>query len=508
MKTVSTKVKWIIILAAFLTYSKNLFSQDIKDTDSLNKFIQSELIKWNVPGATVAVVKDNSIIYSNGFGHKDLDANTPVDVNTLFAIGSLTKSVTASTVGILVDQKKISWDSKLIDLIPDFKLKDEFATLRITPIDILCHRSGLPDHNMVWYVTDFDRADLVRRLRYLEPSCDFRTTLQYNPLMYNLAGYLVGIQSNSTWEAFTQKQIFEPLKMERSNFSFHDMVKDSNYAKPYIEKNGNLVEVPFHPSQHLSAAAGAINSTAVEMANWLILNLNNGVFEGKQIISKESLKMIHSPQITFSPPPYYDVGIGPEGAVYSYTFYGLGWIIGTYFDQIVLEHSGAIDGFSSKMTLLPRLNAGIVILTNNQIGGDVFCNTVNAYITSLLMDREPFDLSNWFSETSNNRTTAKSPEIKENKLKPMSLRNLGEYVGAYENEGYGTIIITKDKDELQMKYYRYQVPLEFLSYEIFRTVGGIINREVIFNTDKKGNINNLSIQWDRNVNPIVFEKIN
>jgi CubicO group peptidase (beta-lactamase class C family) len=506
MKKILSKVKWIIILATFFTYSDNLFSQDIKDIDSLNKFIQSELVKWNVPGATVAVVKDGAIIYSNGFGYRDLDTKIAADVNTLFAIGSLTKSFTASTIGILVDQKKLSWDSKLIDLLPDFKLKDEFATLRITPIDILCHRSGLPDHNMVWYVTDFDREDLVRRLRYLEPSFDFRTKFQYNPLMYNLAGYLVGIQSSSTWEAFTKSNIFEPLKMERSNFSFFDMIKDSNHAKPYIEKNGKIEEVPFHPSQHLSAAAGAINSTAREMANWLLLNLNDGVFAEKQIITKESLAMIHSPQITFA--PYYDVGMGPEGAVYSFVSYGLGWIIGTYYDQIVLEHSGAIDGFSSKMTLLPSLNAGIVVLTNNQNSGDTFCNTVNAHITSVLMGREPFDLSSWFTEAINKQTNSNVTKKKEEKLKITSLRTLDEYAGAYENEGYGTIVITKDKGELQINYYRYHATMELLNYEVFKTVGGIINRKVIFNSDSKGNISNLAIQWDRSVNPIIFNKIN
>lgn len=505
MKKILSKVKWIIILAAFFTYSDNLFSQDIKDIDSLNKFIQSELIKWNVPGATVAVVKDDAIIYSKGFGYKDLGNKTLADINTLFAIGSLTKSFTASTIGILVDQNKLSWESKLIDLIPDFKLKDEFATLRITPIDILCHRSGVPAHNMIWYVTDFDRKDLVYRLRYLEPDSDFRTKFQYNPLMYNLAGYLVGLISNSTWEEFTKQNIFEPLKMQRSNFSFFDMVKDANYAKPYIEKERKLLEVPFHPSQHLSAAAGSINSSAVEMANWLILNLSDGVFEGNQILSKESLAMIHSPQITFA--PYNDVGNGPEGAVYSYTLYGLGWIIATYYDQIVLEHSGAIDGFSSKMTLLPRLNAGIVILTNNQNGGDVFCNTVNAHITSLLMGREPFNLSNWFSETNSNQTTTTNNKTNENRLGVTALRDLEEYAGEYSNEGYGTIVISKEKEKLHMAYYRYQVTLDLLSYEIFRTVGGIINRDIIFNTDTKGKIINLAIQWDRNVNPIVFNKI-
>ena len=502
---ISSKFKRLIFLVTLSTISCSLFSQDIKDIDSLNKFIQSELVKWNVPGAAVTVVKDGAIIYSKGFGFKDLNSKTPVDENTLFATGSLTKSFTAASIGILVDEQKLSWESKLIDLIPNFKLKDEFATLRITPIDLLCHRSGLPAHNMVWYVTDFNREELVYKLRFLEPSQDFRTQFQYNPLIYNLAGYLVGIKSNSTWEEFTKKHIFEPLNMTRSNFSFYDMIKDSNYAKPYTEKDGKLTEVPFHPSQHLSAPAGAINSTAAEMANWLILNLSDGVFNEKQIISKENLDMIHSPQITFA--PYHDAGLGPEGAVYSYTFYGLGWIIGTYYDQLILEHAGAIDGFSSKMTLLPRLNAGIVVLNNNQMGGDFFCNTVNAHITSLLMGREPFNLSNWFSENNTNQKTTKSSKGKTMETKPSPLRNLKEYVGEYENDGYGKIEITKGQDELQMNYYRYQVTLDLLKYEIFKTVGGIINREVKFNTDVKGNVTNLEIQWERSVNPIIFNKI-
>lgn len=491
-------------LLIILFCSLNSWSQELSFNETISKFAEEELIKWNVPGAAIAVVKDGQIIYSEGFGFRDMINQLPVNENTLFAIGSLTKSITATTAGILVDRKRLNWNTKVVNVLPDFKLKDEFASQRINMIDLLCHRSGLPNHNLMWYVTDFSRDEIIHRLRYLEPSEDFRTTFQYNPNMYTLAGYVVGKVSGLSWEEFTTKNILEPLKMSRTNFTWMDMVQDQNFAKPYIEKDGKVIETEFHKSQHISAPAGSINSSVNEFANWLIMNLNKGVFEDKRIVSEASLNYIQSPHITF-PSTNSDIGVGPEGEVYSYSMYGLGWMIGTYHDQIILEHAGGIDGFSSKMTLLPRLNAGIVVLTNNQMGGDLFCTTLSNRIITTLMDAEPFDYSDWLSKQGLGLKQAKEPEKKAETSKKY-IRSTEQYIGAYEDPGYGTIVIATKENRLNFKYYRYQVNLEFIDNDSFKTIAGIINRKVEFKTNESGDIDRLEIQWDRSVKPIVFYK--
>ena len=494
-----------ILFAIVICISNNAFSQVKFNDKAFNRFVNQELKKWKVPGAAIAVVKDGKIIYAKGFGYRNVEEKLPADENTLFAIGSLTKSMTATTVGISVDKGIFKWNSKLVDLLPNFKLKDPFATQNINPVDLLCHRSGLPSHTFMWYVTDFDREEIIRRLQYLEPSEGFRTTFQYHASMYTLAGYLVGQQSKTTWEEFTTKTIFEPLQMHRTNFTYMDMEKDANHSKPYIEKGDKVVETNFHHSQHLSAPAGSVNSSVKEMANWMLMNLNHGKFNDQQIISSENLSYIQSPHITF-PSTSSEVGTGPEVAVYSYTMYGLGWDIQTYHDQIAISHLGGIDGFASAMVLYPRINTGIVVLTNNQMGGTQFSDVVINRIATKLINKQDFDLSNWISKEMAKYKSSKKEKSKPSKSKPS--RNLEDYVGTYTDEGYGEIVITKIEDKLHFKYYRFDVDLEHLNHNVFKTIKGIVNRKVNFLASTNGDINRLEIQWDRSVKPIVFKKSN
>lgn len=499
------KISIKVFLILVLINITNSYSQNKLHHKSFQQFIRKELNKWNIPGAAIAVVKDGKVIYTGGFGYRDKKKKLGVNENTLFAIGSLTKSITATTVGILVDRKFIKWDSKLIDILPNFKLKDPFTTQHINPVDLLCHRSGIPNHNLMWYVTNFSRKEIIHRLQYLEPSSSFRTTFQYNPNMYTLAGYLVEQKSGTTWEKFTSKNIFKPLEMNRSNFTYMDMIKDKNHSKPYIERNGKIIETEFHKSQHFSAPAGSINSSVKEMANWMLMNLNKGKFNNKQVVSTASLSYIQSPHITF-PSISPEIGVSPEGNVCSYTTYGLGWNIGTYYDQIILEHLGAIDGFSSQITLLPRLNAGIVVLTNNQNRGDLFTATVINRVTTILMDRKPFNLSEWFSKKNIGSIKTKNNKSLKKKSDTKIIRNLNEYVGEYKDDGYGIIKIILKNNQLQFKYYRYNVKLEHIKNDVFKTIKGIVNRKVNFLSNSNDEINRLEIQWERSIKPIIFYK--
>jgi CubicO group peptidase (beta-lactamase class C family) len=492
-----------ILFTIVVCISNNAFSQAEFNNKAFNSFVNQELKKWKVPGAAIVVVKNGKIIYAKGFGYRNIEERLPADENTLFAIGSLTKSMTATTVGISVDKGIFKWNSKLVSLLPNFKLKDPFATQNINPVDLLCHRSGLPNHNFMWYVTDFDRKEIIRRLQYLEPSEDFRTTFQYSPNMYTLAGYLVGQKSKMTWEEFTAKNIFEPLQMHRTNFTYMDMEKDSNHSRPYIVKGDKVVETNFHHSQHHSAPAGSVNSSVKEMANWMLMNLNHGKFNGQQIISSENLSYIQSPHITF-PSTSQEVGIGPEGEVYSYTMYGLGWDIQTYHDQITLSHLGGIDGFASAMALYPRINAGIVVLTNNQMGGTQFSDIVINRIATKLINKPDFDLSNWILKEMEKYKSSKKEKPKLYNSKPC--RGFEDYIGTYIDEGYGEIFVSKRENKLHLKYYRFDVDLEHLNHNVFKTIKGIVNRKINFISNTSGEIDRLEIQWDRSTKPIIFEK--
>lgn len=140
------------------------------------------MAEWKVPGLALGIVKDGKLIYSKGYGFRDVEQKVPVDTDTLFAIGSISKSFTSLAFAMLNDEGKVDWDKPVRDYLPEFQLYDPVASERATPRDLFAHRTGLPRHDLVWYSSDFSRADMVSRLRYLKPSKDFRSAYQYNNL--------------------------------------------------------------------------------------------------------------------------------------------------------------------------------------------------------------------------------------------------------------------------------------------------------------------------------------
>jgi CubicO group peptidase (beta-lactamase class C family) len=226
-----------------------------------DKFVESALKDWNVPGAGIAIVKDGEVILVKGYGYADVAKKRKADKKTLFAIGSSSKAFTAASVMQLVDEKKLDLNKSVISYLPNFKLYDDYATKNITPRDLLSHRSGLPRHDLVWYGSKDSREGLYNRLRYLEPTAELRETWQYQNLMYMTAGYLVGQIEKESWEETVKRKIFMPLGMNATNFSVEDSKKVKNHALPYNEKEGQLEKIDFRNIDAIGPA-GSINSNA------------------------------------------------------------------------------------------------------------------------------------------------------------------------------------------------------------------------------------------------------
>ena len=178
-----------------------------------------------------------------------------------------------TSLGVLVDQGKLDWDKPVRNYLPDFQLMDQFATERMTPRDLVTHRSGLPRHDRMWYNSPFTRQEIYERLRYLEPNKDFRTTFQYQNLMFMTAGYLAAHVADMAWEDHVRKVIFEPLGMSRSNFSVNDRQKSSDYSLPYTLVKEQIHEMPFRNIDTIGPA-GSINSNVEDMAKYVIMHLS------------------------------------------------------------------------------------------------------------------------------------------------------------------------------------------------------------------------------------------
>jgi CubicO group peptidase (beta-lactamase class C family) len=467
-----------------------------------DKFVTKTMEEWKVPGLGISIVKDGKVIFSKGFGFRDVKKGLKVTPKTLFAIGSCSKAFTAVTMGILVDEGKLDWDKPVREYLTSFKLKDPFATEGMTPRDLVCHRSGLPRHDGMWYGSSATRKELFDRLQYLEPSKDFRTTFQYQNLMFMTAGYMVGKVAGTTWEKFVQDRIFGPLGMNDSNFSVEDSKKASDFALPYMEKDDKVIEIPFRNIDTVGPA-GSINSNVIDMADWLLLNLSKGKFGEKQIISEESLNEIHSPQMISSKSYKYDESF--------YSTYGMGWGITAYRGHLMVSHGGGIDGFTAGVTFMPRDNIGMVIFTN--MSGTPLPSIVayNALDRLLELDQIPWNkrIKDQRDKANEEAEKAKKEKDKDRKLNTKPSHPLGDYAGDYEHPGYGVLAIKKEGDRLKGAFNSISFEVKHYHYDIFEMSNEFLDmtEKVSFFTDNKGNISSLSVQLEDSVEAIVFTKM-
>ena len=473
------------------------------------EFVAKAMAEWKVPGMAVAVIKDGKVILCEGFGLRDVKNGLKVTPQTVFAIGSSSKAFTATTMGILVDDGKVEWDKPVREYLPTFKLWEDFATEKMTPRDLLCHRSGLPRHEAMWYGSPFSRTDIFDRLRYLEPNQGFRAVWQYQNLMFLTAGHLVGVLSQSTWEEFTRKRIFEPLGMTSSSFSIEDMKKAPDHALPYGEKKDKVEEIPYRNIDTIGPA-GSINSNAVDMANWVILNLNKGKFGDKPVVSEASMTQIQSPQMVVRDPIFLLLSNFPE--LY-YPSYGLGWFLTSYRGHTLLHHGGNIDGFSAMVSYLPRDNMGLVVLTN--LNGNLMPYAVmfNIYDRLLGLDQKPW--SPRFKEIIDKMKAegekAQKEADKDRQLNTKPTHPLDDYAGEYAHPGYGTVSVVKDGDGLKALYNGRDFALSHYHYDVFdlkdprEPEGGAT--KVTFGLDIKGNVMTAAVQLEPTVKEIVFTRL-
>lgn len=470
----------------------------------IERFVIEQLAAWEVPGCAVAAVKDGRVVLTAGWGRRDVNADLPVTTQTLFAIGSVTKSFTATTVGALVDDGLLEWQRPLRDYLPDLRLHDLVVTERLSVVDLLSHRSGLPRHDLAWIGhPDLTRADVVRRLRFLPLSRDLRQTFQYCNLGYLLAGHVVDVLSGASWEDFLRSRLLRPLGMDRSNLSVEEMRADADHAGAYERRDGVIVPVPARPVTAL-APAGAINSCAADMARWLLAQLGQGQVDGAAIMSPAAVARQHTPHM-----------LVPEDRTFPASTrhaYGLGWMIGRYREHRLVQHGGGIDGFQTECMLLPDDGIGVIVLTNTS--SSVMAPVVAYRVLDELLGLEPHD---WFSDI-RPRFDAAMAGVKEargaRRVVPDAPlpRPLDAYAGEYEHPAYGRLSITVDGDTLLPRLGTMNLSLAHRHYDTFDLEWHELGDQshlfpLMFLSDPDGDITALTVPLEPSVEPLRFDRL-
>jgi len=313
----------------------------------IEKEIEEKRKELGVPGVSVAIVKDDKVIFQRGFGQRDVERNLPVTPDTLFAIGSCSKAFTAMAAVISQDEGKLSLDDSPKKHLSYFKLQDPEADAKITVRDLLHHSSGLDRTDIAWYTGVLNREEAIRVAGLAKPTAKFREKFQYQNNMYSAAGEVVAKANGTTWEKYIEDRFFKPLGMKSSDTSVKQMVKAADYATGYGLQEKVATKAILRDLTNI-APAGAINSNVKDMSQWIRLMLGGGVFEGKRMVSEKGFNEIVKKHIPMS---------GNVG-------YGLGWGLTDWNGHPVLSHGGGIDGFNSLVELMPDQKLGFVVLTN------------------------------------------------------------------------------------------------------------------------------------------------
>lgn len=471
--------------------------------DGFHDFVQTIIHEWKVPGVAIAVVKDNEVIFAEGIGLRDVEQHLEMTPQTLMPIGSCTKAFTTAAMALLVDAGKLDWDTPVRHYLPTFNLYDAVATERLTPRDLVTHRSGLPRHDMMWYNNDCTRQELFDRLQYLEPSKDIRTTWQYQNLMYMTAGYLVGEIAGQSWEDFVQQQIFDQLDMKASNFSVIASQQLPDFALPYAKKKGETQRIPFYEDKWAVAPAGAIVSSVTEMSNWISLHLNNGKYGDTRIVSQGQIDELHAPQMVM--PTVFKFAELPMSS------YALGWEVGPYRGHMRLQHGGNIDGFSALATLLPEEKIGIVVLTNLSGNPVPSIVTLNALDRLLGMEEVAWNdrYASFYKEIEAAAEKGKEKTSSDRVPDTHPSHALADYVGEYEHPGYGTMTVDLEHEELQVTFHSMVFSLKHYHYDIFECNAERFDvvMKLSFATNVKGDIESLSAPLESEVKDIVFKRV-
>ena len=435
-----------VIFIFLLLVSCNSFSQDIPSfvKDSLDNYVQKALTDWEIPGAAVCIIKDGKAVVMKGYGVKEIGTNNKVDENTLFMIGSNTKAFTATALAMLDVDKKLSFDDKVQKWLPDFKLYDPWVAKEATVRDLLCHRLGFETFqgDFMYFDSDLSLEEVRQRFAKVKPLYDFRSRWGYTNAAFMTAGEVIPKVSGKTWADFVRDSIFIPLQMNNSLALSNAIETASNKASAHTVVNGEIKKVPYGKLENM-APAGAISSSINDLSHWVMMQLDNGKYNGKQVIPVSAITQTRTPNSI----------LGNGGALFNkghFALYGLGWFLQEYNGRKIVQHTGGVNGFVTSVTLIPEEKLGIIVLTNTDANN--FYEALKWEIMDAYMNLPYRNYSNVYLGFQKQGDAASAKWLKEKKdsiaMNPKPALPLQNFVGTYKHDIYANMNIEMQNGKL------------------------------------------------------------
>ena len=444
--------RFTVVLMTSLLSASPCFSQT--DTipsfvkDSLDMYVNRALTDWQIPGVSVCIVKNGKVVMMKGYGVKEMGTNDKVDENTLFMIGSNSKAFTATAIALLDAEKKLSLDDKVTKWIPEFKLDNKAAGEQAIIRDLLCHRLGFRTFqgDFTYWTSNLTRKEVIEKMSHIKATHPFRTTWGYTNAAFLTAGEIIPKVTGMQWEDFIKTKIFDPLEMKNTIALSKDFPPAPNKCSPYTMAEGKLVKIPFCLIDNL-APAGSIGSSVNDMSHWVMMQLDNGKYNGRQVIPASAIAQTRTPASI----------VGNGGPVFNkghFALYGLGWFLEEYSGRKIVSHTGGVNGFVTSVTLIPEEKLGIIVFTNtdqNAFYEALKWEIMDAYLGNPFRNYNKFYFGSYrfqfLAEQKKDKTLKDSVALHLQTDLPFTA-----YTGQYFNDVYGKMSVVMENGELKIKF--------------------------------------------------------
>ena len=359
MIRVRTFVVALAVSASSLSAQANGHTNAIRELDA---YVERAVKDWNVPGLAIGIVYKGQLVFAKGYGVRDVGTKAAVDTQTIFAIASTTKAITAAALGMLVDEGKVEWDDPVTKYLPRFEMYDPWVTREVTVRDLITHRGGLPNADYLWTHGDNSRDEVIRRIRFIKPTYSFRDGYIYHNVMYTVAGAVIEAASGMTWDEFIKRRIFEPLGMTRSVTTLAEAKASGNRAEPHGRQSDTL-RVSGNSFADGIGPAGSVWSSVADMSKWVKFLLDTGKVNGRPLLTRQTWAELFKPA-TIIPP--WTSNSAPQLRMSKPHFrsYALGWFQQDYLGRQVDFHTGSLTGMIAINGLIREEGIGVYIMSN------------------------------------------------------------------------------------------------------------------------------------------------
>ena len=437
------------LVVLLLLFSLQTNAQTDPDFKKLDAYFEQMVKDWDVPGASIGIVKEGKLVFTGNYGTREMGKNEKPDENTLYAIASNSKAFTSAVIGMLVQEGKLGWNDRVIDYLPYFSLFDDpWISANVTLRDILSHRVGLGTFSgdVIWYKNEGTAEDFIKRAGKVPQAFDFRSGFGYSNLMYITAGEIIRKVTGKTWGENVQERILNPLGMKRTITTAKELDRKGNYTTAHGREEGKNFPIAFEDWDNIAATGGLISSVS-DVAKWMIFNMNHGIIGQDTLLTKSTRNLVWT---------MHNVNVGDHTSKNDlgrhFSGYGLGWNLGDFHGKFMVGHTGGYDGMITAVTMIPEEKLGVVVLTNGH-QSPIMAATYYAFDQFLKTGNKDWSADFLKRTLQNQSNDSRIAEIKKAKVTSTKTSvSPSKYIGTYSSEIYGKIEVKDEKGKMRLYF--------------------------------------------------------